>query len=98
MRTATRLLLLLIDLASSGLHPSLGEIRAVNDLTSLCLKKSCSSPIICLFCSWLKCTIILFCVCNTVVISELSNTLAFFVYENILYLFPIGCNYISNTL
>ncbi len=49
MRTATRLLLLLIDLVSSGLHPSLGEIRVANDLTSLCLKKSCSSPIICLF-------------------------------------------------
>lgn len=40
MRTATRLLLLLIDLTSSGLHPSLGEIRVANDLTSLCLKKS----------------------------------------------------------
>lgn len=39
MRTATRFLLLLIDLASSGLHPSLGEIRVANDLTSLCLKK-----------------------------------------------------------
>ena len=81
MRTATRLLLLLIDLTSSGLHPSLGEIRVANDLTSLCLKKSCSAPIICLFCSWLKCTIILFCVCNTVVISELSNTLAFLFHK-----------------
>lgn len=40
MRTATRLLLLLINLASSGIHPSLGEIRVANDLTSLCLKKS----------------------------------------------------------
>lgn len=40
MRTATRLLLLLIDLTSSGLHPSPGEIRVANDLTSLCLKKS----------------------------------------------------------
>lgn len=49
MRTVTRLLFLLIDLAASGLHPSLGEIRVANDLTSLCLKKSCSSPIICLF-------------------------------------------------
>ena len=49
MRTATRLLLLLIDLTSSGLHPSPDEIRVVNDLTSLCLKKSCSSLMICLF-------------------------------------------------
>ena len=49
MRTVTRLLFLFIDLAASGFHPSLGEIRVANDLTSLCLKKSCSSPIICLF-------------------------------------------------
>ena len=33
------------------------------------------------FCSWLKCTIILFCFCNTIVISELSNTLAFLFYK-----------------
>lgn len=98
MRTATRLLLLLIDLASSGLHPSPDEIRVANDLTSLCLKKSCSSPIICLFCSWRKCTILLLCFCNTVVIRELSNTLAFLFHNDILYLYPIGCNYILNTL
>ena len=30
--------------------------------------------------------------------SRHGKYLAFFIYENILYLFPIGCNYISNTL